>query len=729
MRQKSFNSFLTKKFLIFVGTPVLLVVCTFYLVLTHRIEEDHLNRFQAGAAECSHQLDRRMNQLQTTLRRLSENNAVTINLMLGITRKVEEVLAQEFAPAHGAVYVVLPHDGDLGDGDQNGGELLLPYGARIPGGNTLVKTALGQAPRVFQFMDDEALTPLTVFSLPITRKDGTIVGTAGVVYDLAADESLWKLLVPNPGERLLAITGDRMINLRDNQAGVLPQGVSLETLNRPDAGMQFPHIWLAKLRNFDHLYFSASPGPLNDEKSFWFLVLSGIGLMIFILLCGVAVYVAHSVSRPVADIAAQADLIAGNPANRALSEANIPYVELKQLVAAFNRLLTTLAESEQKLARAKKMEAVGLLAGGVAHDLNNILSGLVGYPEILMMNDDLPPDVIEILELIQNSGNRAAFIVNDLLTIARGVASHHEILNLNWVVESYFVSPEADLLRQSHSHISLDTELDPELLNVKASMVHLGKVVANLVLNAAEAMTEKGDRVVVKTENRYIREPFERYEIIAPGEYVVLSIADNGPGIPPEHRDQIFEPFYTKKKMGKSGTGLGLTIVWNTVHDTGGFVDMDTGDWGCRFDLYLPATREDFVAQGEKPGMDAYRGRGETILIVDDEPDQQRVAAAMLDVLGYKSVGVPNGEEAVAYLRKNSADLVLIDMIMGAGMNGRETYEALVRLRPGQKAVIASGFAETVDVQAAQALGAGQYVKKPYTIEKIGTAIRAELDR
>ncbi|MCG8616706.1 MAG: response regulator [Desulfobacterales bacterium] len=701
-----------------------MVVCTFYLVLIHRIEADHLNRFQAAAAECSHQLDRRVNQLQTNLRRLSENNAVTINLMLGMTRKVEDVLTQEFPPFNGAVYFVLT--GDEGQGD---GELIFPPGMEEPGKRALAEAALGRTPQVFQPMQEAPRGPLTVFSLPVTRKDGTIVGTAVVVYDLAADESLWKLLVPNPGERLLAITGKRMINLKDNRVVPLPGGAAPERLDHSDEGLQLADIWLVRLRDFDHLYFAASPQPLYDEKSFWFLVLSGIGLMIFTLLCGVAVYVARSVGRPVADIAAQADLIAGNPANRELSESNIPYVELKQLVAAFNRLLTTLAESEQKLARAKKMEAVGLLAGGVAHDLNNILSGLVGYPEILMMNDDLPPDVLEIVELIQSSGNRAAFIVNDLLTIARGVASHHEILNLNWVVESYFVSPEADLLRQSHGSVTLDTELDPELLNIKASMVHLGKVVANLILNAAEAMGAHGDRVVIKTENRYIGEPFEGYETIAPGEYVVLTITDNGPGIPPEHRDQIFEPFYTKKKMGKSGTGLGLTIVWNTVHDTGGFVDMDTGDWGCRFDLYFPATREDLVEQSEKPEMEAYKGQGETVLIVDDEPDQQRVAAAMLDVLGYKSASVSNGEEAVAFLRKYSADLVLIDMIMGGGMNGRETYEALIRLRPGQKAVIASGFAETVDVQAAQALGAGQYVKKPYTIEKIGTAIRAELDR
>jgi len=385
-------------------------------------------------------------------------------------------------------------------------------------------------------------------------------------------------------------------------------------------------------------------------------------------------------------------------------------------------------ELKEQLHRAQKMEAMGLLAGGVAHDLNNILSGIVSYPELLLM--DLPENspLRKPLTTIHESGMRAANVVADLLTIARGVATGKETVNLNRVVHSYLDSPEFNKLKRSHIFVEFRTELNEDVLNLKGSPVHLNKAIMNLVVNAAEAI-EKSGTVTISTCNRYLDEPFMGYENVRRGEYALLSVSDDGSGISPEDLERIFEPFYTKKVMGRSGTGLGLAVVWNTVQDHNGYINIKTSDKGTTFELYFPVTREDIAEKMDAIGLEAYMGHGEKILVVDDEETQREIAAGMLTKLGYQAESVPSGEEALVYVKEHPVDLIVLDMVMPKGMNGRETYEEIIKIRPGQKAVIASGYAKTGEVHAAQSLGAGKYIKKPYTLEKIGTAVKEELER
>ena len=387
-----------------------------------------------------------------------------------------------------------------------------------------------------------------------------------------------------------------------------------------------------------------------------------------------------------------------------------------------------LRENEEKLARSKKMESLALLAGGVAHDLNNVLSGIVSYPELILI--DLPKDskFRKPIETMQESGHRAAAIVQDLLTVARGVATTKEPLNLNDLVGDYLHSPEFNKLKQFHPTVTVKTNLDTDLFNISGSHVHIRKVVMNLVSNASEAI-EGGGNVTISTTNRYVDRPLRGYDDVNIGEYVVLSVSDDGSGISSDDLERIFEPFYTKKVMGRSGTGLGLAVVWNTVQDHKGYIDVTSDENGTTFELYFPITREEISGKDLSIPIKDYKGNQETILVVDDEESQREISCKMLDTLGYKTKAVSSGEDAVEYLKENTVDLILLDMIMDPGINGRETYERIIKIHPKQKAIIVSGFAETDEVKEAQKLGAGKYIKKPVTLERIGLTVKEELEK
>jgi signal transduction histidine kinase len=385
-----------------------------------------------------------------------------------------------------------------------------------------------------------------------------------------------------------------------------------------------------------------------------------------------------------------------------------------------------LRESEEKLARSKKMESLGLLAGGVAHDLNNILSGIVSYPELILM--DLPEEskLRKPIETMQASGTRAAAIVQDLLTVARGVATAKAVLDLNELITAYFESPEFQKLKQFHPNVDVSSRLDKQLFSINGSSVHITKVIMNLVSNASEAI-EGGGMVTISTTNRYIDKPLNGYGDVNIGEYVVLAVSDNGSGISAEDQDRIFEPFYSKKVMGRSGTGLGLAVVWNTVQDHKGYVDVVSSDRGTTFELYFPITREELQGRLFNLPFESYTGSGERVLVVDDVESQREISCRILEKLGYKTTAVSSGEEAITFLKKRTVDLILLDMIMAPGMSGRETYENIIKIHRGQRAVIASGYAETDDVRAVQAMGAGRYIKKPFTLENIGLAVKEQL--
>ncbi len=387
---------------------------------------------------------------------------------------------------------------------------------------------------------------------------------------------------------------------------------------------------------------------------------------------------------------------------------------------------------QDRLARSEKMEAVGLLAGGVAHDLNNILSGIVSYPELLLMDETLSPEARRRVHSIKKSGDQAAAVVKDLMAVSRGAATRTEPVSLGAIVREYLSSPDFAAMSAVCPGITVDSRLGERSALVSGSPVHLRKVVANLVANAFESFEEdsKEGRVYVETFLRHVDAERSFGPDGAPdGDSVVLRVVDNGSGIEADHRERIFEPFFTKKIMGRSGTGLGLTVVWNIVQNHCGFIDLASGEEGTSFDIYFPVTTESLPERDKEVPLEQLRGTGQRILVVDDVAAQREIAEALLARLGYQVEAVSSGEGAIERLRHEAFDVLLLDMLMEPGLNGRETYEKILEIHPGQKAVIASGYSQDDEVRKARALGAGAFLAKPYSLEEIGVAVRYVLGK
>jgi signal transduction histidine kinase len=386
-------------------------------------------------------------------------------------------------------------------------------------------------------------------------------------------------------------------------------------------------------------------------------------------------------------------------------------------------------ELRERLARSQKMEAIGLLAGGVAHDLNNVMLGIVSYPDFLLSKMDPQDALYAPLKTICESGQKAAAIVEDLLTLARRGVTTTALLDFNTVIEEYLHSPEFEKLQGHHPGVQFHSGLDQDLPNVRGSAPHLKRTVMNLVSNAAEAIERSGN-VSITTANCSRHTATTRDGGKTIGDYLRLRVEDDGSGIAEDDLEHIFEPFYTKKIMGRSGTGLGMAVAWGAVQDHNGHFDVQSEPGrGTRVDVYLPVAREDPAPQTDALSQLDYAGKGETILIVDDVSEQRQVAGMILNNMGYATRTVVSGEEAVDYLKQNKVDLLLLDMIMEPGMDGLDTYRAVLEIHPRQKAIIVSGYSETDRIRTAQALGAGAFLKKPYRLEALGMAVRSELDR
>jgi PAS domain S-box-containing protein len=381
---------------------------------------------------------------------------------------------------------------------------------------------------------------------------------------------------------------------------------------------------------------------------------------------------------------------------------------------------------EEQLERARRMESLGALAGGVAHDLNNILGPMVAYPDLIL--DRLPhtsPVRDDVLQ-VQHAAQQAASVVQDLLTLARRGVYRMIPLDLNRVVKDYLDSLSFRELSARHPQVIVDVDLAPDLLNMMGSAPHLSKVLMNLVTNAFEAMPY-GGRVNIRTLCQTLDRPYAGYETVEAGDYVVLQVGDTGVGIEEADLPRIFEPFYTKKEMGRSGSGLGLAVVYGVTQDHKGKIDLSTEiGRGTEFVLYFPIVR-DMVAEPDRVDED-YRG-SESVLIVDDLEEQRQLAARLLSSLGYRVQVADCGRAAIARLRDNGVDILVLDMIMEEDFDGLDTYREIVRTHPGQRAVIASGYSKTERVKEAQRLGAGPFLRKPYTLHGLGRAVRHELDR
>lgn len=378
----------------------------------------------------------------------------------------------------------------------------------------------------------------------------------------------------------------------------------------------------------------------------------------------------------------------------------------------------------EQLERADRMKSLGILAGGVAHDLNNMLGPLVGYPELMLMNLEEGSKLWKQANRIGKAAREAAEVVQDLLTLARRGRYEMVPTDINDIVRAYQETPGFAQLIAQRPDINVTTRLDAEVGKVMGSSAHLSKVVMNLIVNAFDAMSGKGE-LTISTSQRHLDSLPSGYAEVIEGEYAILMVKDTGMGIDAKDIDKIFEPYYSKKKMGSSGSGLGLSVVYGVIKDHKGYYDiLSTVGEGAEFTLYLPITKAKVT---HKLAPENSIGGAEKVLIVDDDPAQREIATALITSYGYETATAENGHQAVEYLKANDADLIVLDMIMENNFDGLDTYREIVKSKPNQKAIIVSGYSSTDRVAEMQRLGAGQYVKKPYTRQVIGEAIRQEL--
>ncbi|ROQ92075.1 CHASE4 domain-containing protein [Desulfosoma caldarium] len=382
---------------------------------------------------------------------------------------------------------------------------------------------------------------------------------------------------------------------------------------------------------------------------------------------------------------------------------------------------------EAQLDRAKKLETVGLVAGGVAHDLNNLLTSLVGYPDMLLRR--LPPDhaLYQPLNRIRDAGLKASAIVQDLLTLARRGVKSMEDIDVGDVVREFLSSAEYAALCRTHVRVRFKTKVEGRRLCCRGSRPHLEKALANLVRNAAEAIADTGT-VTVGLQVVQLNEPYTGFETIPPGRWICLSVEDTGSGISQEDLPHIFEPFYTKKKMGGSGTGLGMTIVWHAVKDMGGFVDVVSmpGE-GTSVRLYLPEAEP--PAETARSPMPAVlpRGSGEKVLVVEDMDDQRDLVKTLLTDLGYEVTCASSGVQAIRLAADQQFDLLVLDMRLEDDLDGLQVYQEFLKRRADQKAIIVSGDVSKDRLAAAEALGISHFMAKPYTMEKLAKIVYAAL--
>lgn len=387
-----------------------------------------------------------------------------------------------------------------------------------------------------------------------------------------------------------------------------------------------------------------------------------------------------------------------------------------------------LERARMRLAQAERLETAGTIAGHIAHDFNNLLTPLLAYPDLL--KEDLPPDsqAQQDLLLMKKSAQQIADINQQLLALSRRGYYEQVLLNVNVIIEETL-----ETINRVSPMEGLETrlELSGDLLNIKGGSEQLVRVFGNLCQNAIDAMQQQG-RLTIRTTNVLVESPVGEREIIPPGEYVCIEIEDTGAGVPAAIRDKIFDPFFTTKKADRQrGSGLGLSVVHGIVKDHKGFIDLQSKEGqGSTFTLYFPVCR-DLVHQSES---EVDITGSETVLVVDDDPLQTDVSSRVLKKLGYRVLKAQSGEEALEMMRARQASrnfpaIIVLDMMMGPGIDGAETFKRIKEINSAQKAIILSGYVESDRVTVAQNLGAGSYIRKPVTIEKLGKAIRDELAR
>jgi len=385
--------------------------------------------------------------------------------------------------------------------------------------------------------------------------------------------------------------------------------------------------------------------------------------------------------------------------------------------------ITESRELERQLQQSQKMESIGRLAGGVAHDFNNILTAIIGFSELAETKLPGNHPVRRDLKIVREAGEKASVLVRKLLAFSRKQILEMKIINLNELIEDILKL----LGRIIGEDVYFDINIKESVNNIKADPSQIEQILMNLVINARDAMPE-GGRINIETANVTLDENYiKSHEGIKPGPYVMLAITDSGKGIPKEVRGKIFEPFFTTK--GALGTGLGLSTVYGIVKQHKGHIFVySEKDMGTTFKIYFPATEE--TTKKERAGVSFAPPRGsETLLVVDDDRSILDLIIDTLQPLGYTIIDATCAEEVLEYLKvsDNSFELLLTDMVM-PGMGGRDLAAAVKKKCPGTKVIFMSGY--TSDMFTSQGIveAGDHFIQKPLSPINLAVKIRQVLD-
>ena len=380
---------------------------------------------------------------------------------------------------------------------------------------------------------------------------------------------------------------------------------------------------------------------------------------------------------------------------------------------------------ERQLQQAQKMESIGRLAGGVAHDFNNVLSVIIGYSELLL--NQIPPDdpIYGKIKAIYDAGSKASALTRQLLAFSRKQLLERKVISLNTIIKD-FLKIFAKIVGED---IVFTTYLSPESCTVEADPGQIEQILMNLIINAKDAMPNGGEIIietaVVQLDKSYI----EKHMEVKPGQYVLLSISDTGEGMDENVKSKIFDPFFTTKEQGK-GTGLGLATVYGIVKQHGGYIYVySEKNKGTTFKIYLPACHKNVEETERKYFTGALLQGNHTILIVDDNPSIRELIVETLKPLGYHCLQAASGKEAIDLLQKYKGEvhLLLTDVVM-PHMNGKELAETIKKERPDIKVIFMSGYTENIITHHGVLDKGINYISKPITPVALTQKIKSALN-
>jgi len=383
---------------------------------------------------------------------------------------------------------------------------------------------------------------------------------------------------------------------------------------------------------------------------------------------------------------------------------------------------------ESRLLRTQRMESIGTLAGGVAHDLNNVLAPILISIDLLKADSSGDPEQARVIDAIRTSAQRGASLVRQVLTFARGFEGQKAVVDLSALLVEF-----ESLVRETFPrNIRIISEAPAGLWRVTGDPTQLHQVLLNLAVNARDAMPTGGVLSILATNHVCDEASVIGHHEAKPGKFVRIAVDDTGQGIAPDIRDRVFEPFFTTKEVGK-GTGLGLATVYAIVKNHGGFVTVSSNlGRGTTFLIHLPAEDRPAPSKPAAPAVSSHyaQGRGETLLVVDDEDPICRVLKRTLERCGYRAVTAPDGAKACDYYAQNwrEISLVLTDMMMPV-MDGAATISTILSINPKARIIASSGLHVAENIAKAQSLGVHDFLPKPYEAAVVLGMVREVLDR